>query len=733
MKSLLKGTTALAGVFVAGGALAAEVPTLTQDVAQEQSRQLIEDLANEAAFAQIPNLRAGSPMSAAGELLNRGEYLAGDKHNHTTCSDGSTSPKVLADQALVAFGLDWFGMVGHGGSGTRDCRFTDIDYTTLIGGPVAERVFRQGQGDGGALWVDTIGEDAILGDENRSTSRVTDNPETEERERAKAMWRWQSVRDFQYQDVMLSGIQAGKPAFTGLEWVVPGHEHASSAVLDGQFPNGEIEQLGNANAQAQFEYLWDRADNDFSGGKEAGFESIRNGGLPKEPNVAGDHPKSVRAVEWLRANYPVTSFAVAAHTERQGAFVPGQNRGYNVEHLRDWHNAGLLADDITAYSLSFGAEIQAGHQAASDRGTYSPGRPSAGFGTYGGNGAYAAAEVALPGKTFDGEDLTAEDLEGTGINPGLLDSTPERIVLGRPGVRTLWDAMLGEGRRFFLVGSSDWHNRGSFGPYEPQSTLDFFPGEYQKMYSYVPNSVETNLAEAVVAGLRSGNTYTVMGDLVGDDLAFVACYDITGECVTMGQTLEVFEGEGNVEYMIRLTDPEGANNSPYFFPNASLYQLGIEIPTNEPVLHHVDIITGDVTGEITPDMPEYTTNNSNPSTQIFFTFDETNWVEEEGGVRIMTWSVPVADMDGDSYVRFRGTNIPQGTPNEQDADGNPLFDGASDNIVCPFENPESDGLFNPNFCPDHLPVIDGTKRISFGLEAWTDLWVMGNPIFIQVK
>ncbi|MGF1455087.1 MAG: hypothetical protein ACFB6R_06875 [Alphaproteobacteria bacterium] len=745
MKALLKGTTALAGVALATAAFAADVPTLDQDAPQEQSRELIEQLANDAAFAQVPGLRAPNVNGATNELLSRGEYLGGDKHNHTTCSDGSTSVKVLADQSLVAFDLDWFGMVGHGGSGATDCRFTDADYSNLIGGAVNQRVRGGGNGffdstlvpgndaDGGALWVDTIGADAILGDEAFSTFRVADDPTTEEREAAQVMWRWQSVRDFQYEDTALAGIQANKPAFTGLEWVVPGHEHSSAAILDGQFPDGEIGQIGNADAMAQFEYLWDRADNDFSGGKEAGFEDIRNGGLPKEPNVAGDHDKSVRAVEWLRANYPVTSFAVAAHVERQGSFVPGQNRGYNVEHLRDWHNAGLLADDITAYSLSFGAEFQAGHQPAEPRGTYGPNRPSAGLGTYGGNGAYGAAEVSLPGRNFAGEPLTADDLEGTGINPAILDSTPERVTLGRPGVRTLWDALLGEGRRFFVVGSSDWHNRGIFGPFEPQTNFDFWPGEYQKMYSYVPNSAETRKAEAVVAGLRSGNTYTVMGDLIADDLAFVACYDVTGQCVTMGQTLEIFAGEGNVTYQIRFTDPEGTNNAPYTFPNPSLFQLGIEQPLNEPSVHHVDVIVGDVTGEITPDQPEYTTNVSNPTARLFFTFDESNWVEEEGGVRVLRWMVPVNAMAKDSYVRFRATNMPQGTPNETDAEGNPLLDLLADNIPCPFVNPNPDEGFDPAFCPDHMLTNEnGELFITADVEAWADLWVYGNPIFIDV-
>ena len=684
------------------------------------------------AFKKTPPLRTRyDTADAIDELAARGRYLAGDKHNHTSCSDGSTSSKVLADQSLVSFGLDWFGMVGHGGSGAVDCRFSDADYANLLGSTVKNRIAGS---DGSALWVDTIGADAILGDFTDTTFRVLDDPETEQRERAQRMWRWQSIRDFQYQDVAIAGIQANKPAFTGLEWVVPGHEHASAAVLDGQFPGRRIGQIGNADAMAQFEYLWDRADNDFTGGAQAGYEDPANNGVPKTPNVAGDHDKSVRAIEWLRTNHPVTSFAVAAHVERQGGFVPGQNRGYNVEHLRDWHNAGLLADDVEAYSVSFGMEAQAGHQAGSTRGTYSDTRPSSGLGTFGGSGAYGGAEVTLPGKDFEGNDLTLEAAVALGLPEGEFNTNPpERIVLGRPGVRTLWDALLGEGRRFFAVGSSDWHNRGIYGPFEPGSTLDFWPGEYQKMYSYVETRFQFwRQAEAVVQGLRSGNTYSVMGDLIGNDFYFVACYDRNGHCVTMGQELTVREGRGNVTFEIRLRDPDGPNNAPYTFPNPSLAQIGIDQPINEPVLHHVDVITGDITGPISPDDDAYTTNNANPSTKIFFTFDESNWIAEDGGIRVMRWTVPVADMSGDHYVRVRGTNLPQGTPFETDADGNPLSDNLADNIPCPYGS--TSDVFDPAVCPDHLPInAEGIRVLGFDVESWADLWFYANPIYINVR
>lgn len=726
MRSIFKGSTSL---LAAVAALAAASSGAS---AQETSRA--DEQAARQAFTKVPNIRSRfNTSNAVAEVAARGKFLAGDKHNHTTCSDGSTSPKILADQSMVAFGLDWFGMVGHGGGGTRDCRFTDADYSTLVGVTAAKN--RAQGGDEGMLWSDTIGNDAILGDEVFSTSRVQDDPATEDRERAKVMWRWQSVRDFQYQDIAIAGIQANKPAFTGLEWVVPGHEHASAAVLDGQFPGGVVGEVGNADKMAQFEYLWDRADADTTGGKFAGFEDAANNGVEKIPNVAGDHDKSVFAVQWLRANHPVTSFAVAAHTERQGGFVPGENRGYNVEHLRDWHNAGLLdQNDIESYSVSFGMEGQAGHQAGSTRGTYSNTRPSAGLGTFGGAGAYAGAEVTLPGKDFNGNDLTLETAVALGLPESEFTSNPiERLVLGRPGVRTMWDAMLGEGRRFFVVGSSDWHNRGSYGPFEPASTLDFWPGEYQKMYSYVTDTqLFGNVANGVVRGLRSGNTYSVMGDLIGPDFYFVACYDRTGECVTMGQELTVREGLGNVTFEIQLTDPEGKNNSPYEFNNPSLEQIGMEVPMDEPVLHHVDIIVGDVTGEIAPFDSRYQSTNSNPSTRRFFTFDDSNWLEGSNGLRRMRWTVPVADMDGDNYVRVMGTNMPQGVPNETDADGNPLSDNLAGNIACNATS-EAEG-FDPAACPDHLPTDEnGTKFIAFDVESWADLWFHASPIFIDVE
>src|SRR4051794_30845347 len=58
-----------------------------------------------------------------------GKYVAGDFHNHTTCSDGSISMQKLVRKATETgngnWGLDWFVQAGHGGNGNRNCTLVE--------------------------------------------------------------------------------------------------------------------------------------------------------------------------------------------------------------------------------------------------------------------------------------------------------------------------------------------------------------------------------------------------------------------------------------------------------------------------------------------------------------------------------------------------------------------------------------------------------------------------------
>ena len=646
---------------------------------------------------------------------NAGQYLSGDFHNHTTCSDGSTNVEVLTEKSLSY--LDWFIHVGHSGSGTRDCRVSDFLYQADRSGPTHP-----------GLWSNTIGDGpgtdsaAIKGDYNSSTRGY----DTVER-----MWRWQSLQEYNLPSIVTARELPGneeKEAFLGLEWVVPGHEHSSNAISAGQY-----EDVPNSDAIAQFEYCFARNSDDtsqgggqgwtcelsyhgnkvikalFAGRPEEGvadYNSTLDGGINIDD--AGEHVKSTAAVLWMEENYPGESFSVGAHVERQGAFIEDDDEGYNVEHFRDWNTV--------APKVAFGFESEPGHQAQSNRGSYHAGRPTAGLFTYGGAGCYGAAEAAKPGVNFDGKPITQADYDELynafyPANPvTMYGGDINKVTLCRPGVRTMWDAMLSEGRRFWYFASSDWHSRGSFGPLDFEADNDFWPGEFQEIFAYVEDYGDDPAVD-IINSLRSGNSFSVQGQLIsGEGFEFKACTN-QQVCASMGETLKVNPGQ-RVTVKLVATDPKGANNSPYKFDNPSLLQVGIHEPVNKPSLRHVDFITGVVGKKFTPSDEEYF-NPLAPETTVIaknFMFDGGN---RKGRIKAR-YSFRATE---DSYIRARGTNIPAGTPNVRDMDGNPLPDFLNDNIVC--DDPA---------CPPHV-----NGKLDKDLEAWANLSFTTNPIFIVVK
>ena len=238
------------------------------------------------------------------------------------------------------------------------------------------------------------------------------------------MYRWQSIRDVEYPIIIQKSQQYKKVAIEGLETIVPGHEHTDTTVLNGQFPGSGA---GNASRLAEFEFRWDRTDADTLGPVDAGGAPLWTGKSFANTGLEG-HQKAVASVQWLQENAPLTSYYVPTHTERQGAFNPAGNNGFNIEHFRDFNNAGP--------TVAFGIELP-GHAAEID---HSYTANAVGGTTYGGSGVYTAK------------------------------------------IGGLWDGLLGEGRNSFFFQSSDWHNRGVFGARDRASTADFFPGEYSHLY-----------------------------------------------------------------------------------------------------------------------------------------------------------------------------------------------------------------------------------------------------------
>ena len=200
------------------------------------------------------------PMAASA-----GEYRSGDFHNHTTCSDGSTSVSVLTRAALETYGHDWFIHVGHSGRGPRDCRVSDFLYHANSGG-----------GNAVGLWSNTLNQEDIKGDERLRTYPIRNyteesNADATSSQTVQDMWRWQSLQEFNLPGIVEVrelpwNVADEKVAFLGLEWTVPGHEHSSNTLIAGQYDDEP-----NADALAQFEYCFGRPSDDTSQGGGQGW------------------------------------------------------------------------------------------------------------------------------------------------------------------------------------------------------------------------------------------------------------------------------------------------------------------------------------------------------------------------------------------------------------------------------------------------------------------------------
>jgi len=400
----------------------------------------------------------GAPTTASAAKV-AGTYVAGDFHNHTTCSDGSISMQKLVkkstDKIDTPWGLDWFVQAGHGGTGNRNCTLAEDATLSTPAYP-----FVSGTGPT-TTWTASIGAAAIKG----LNGGVGGNGN---------MWRWQSIQEFQYPVIEYLAAQKNLPLFIGMESVVAGHEHTSMSVITGQMPltldsavlpgTPGYTPLGNATALAQWSYCFDRGDTDTSRGNTTGTAIGNNWNCSVTGSANGSdvswnataqklmpaggtgtgtkgHLKTIEGLKWMVQNHPNGSYYVPAHLERAGPFNADGNNGFNIEHLRNFNNA--------APKVAFGFETQPGHGASANRGEYSPNRNNIG----------GVLVDSVGGTTWGGTGVYGAQVGG------------------------VWDALLGEGRNFWFFASSDWHNRGSFGPDDRRSTQDFYPGEYQRTYA----------------------------------------------------------------------------------------------------------------------------------------------------------------------------------------------------------------------------------------------------------
>src|SRR3979411_861055 len=229
-------------------------------------------------------------------------YVAGDMHNHNTCTDGSVSAGYAIDRSVATgvtagggtnFDLDWFTLGNHGGAGNRDCRFSD-NSANLPGDPTT-------------TWNQTLGQtiDGITITSLKGTPNGTGSSAT--------MWRWQSIKEVEYPVIVNRTPIYNKVLFEGLEWIVPGHEHTDVAVITGQHP--QRGDGGNADYMAQFEFRFDRADNDAIVPVDVNSVPVGTGKDNVNNSGTAGHQKAVSGVQWLQTNFPLQPYSIPTPKE----------------------------------------------------------------------------------------------------------------------------------------------------------------------------------------------------------------------------------------------------------------------------------------------------------------------------------------------------------------------------------------------------------------------------------
>jgi hypothetical protein len=151
---------------------------------------------------------------------------------------------------------------------------------------------------------------------------------------------------------------------------------------------------------------------------------------------------------------------------------------------------------------------------------------------------------------------------------------------------------------------------------------------------------------AIFDALRSGNMFTVLGDLV-DEVQLTAESD--DQIAPMGSTLGLSRAGADVTVRVALKPHTAVN-------------YGGAIPR----LHHIDLITGLITG-IAKDRDTMTSASTNVVAQV-----ESSGLKEAGPYRILEHTF--RNVKESFYVRVRGTNAAVKEPRADSGAVNPWQD-----------------------------------------------------------
>ncbi|MEI6407236.1 MAG: PHP domain-containing protein [Actinomycetes bacterium] len=386
--------------------------------------------------------------------------------------------------------------------------------------------------------------------------------------------------------------------FQGLEWNVPGAEHAT-VILPPHVTTPAVLK--------QFELLFD-------GTVLADAKTITNA------NASDGEPYAVAGLKWLagqvKSGVVPMALMFANHPTRKGLDSP--------QEIRAWRDA--------APGIAMGWEGAPGHQAAGI--SKAKGGPASGRGYYDNN--------------FD------EKYSYEGYRPNATENplrTYGGFDWGTARVGGLWDSLLAEGKPWWITANSDSHQMwnetlvgGSLtkagaldtavynatGKYaDPvdskiaQSSYgDFFPGYYSR--TIVSSKSRSYLG--VMKAMQSGQILTTHGGIIaGADIRVQTDDDKQG--VTTGGRTFVRKG-GTVTATISITLASRANYADFI-----------------PKLKKVDLISGPITGPVTDAKTMYA-----PNTNVTKTFE----ITQNGGLVELTYTF--TNVGNSFYLRYRGSD-----------------------------------------------------------------------------
>ncbi|MEK4508308.1 S-layer homology domain-containing protein [Paenibacillus sp. FSL K6-2524] len=354
------------------------------------------------------------------------------------------------------------------------------------------------------------------------------------------------------------------------------------------------------------------------------------GERPTKEGLKPDTSKTYEAIDWLKNNYP-DSFVLPNHPSRHN----GSNSGVvTIEDLRKMN-------DI-APNIVFGMEGMPGNQMAASENR---------------------SELA---EIYGGADVMISQVGG------------------------IWDALLGEGRRFWNFTNSDFHFKVSS---NRNYSSGYWPSEYSRNYTWV----EGDTFKDVVDGMRSGKSFSVYGDLI-NALDFKASGN--GQQAGMGEDLQMSAGD-NTNITIRFKSPEYNNYAPI-----SEHETTVD---NKVKVDHIDLISGEVTGKLNES--QYASNTTNDTTKIVKRFTEADWGQPDAeGYYTINYTVPA---DTNRYYRLRGTNLGVDVDGYT-KNGEPLKDQSFDYEGTATAE-ENEDRFN-----------------SINDRNYTSMWFYSNPIFVEV-